>query len=212
VTETLSAALAAFQADLPQVLKTQTATVQTKAGGSFGYSYADLAQVSAAVLPKLGALGLSWTTLPTMSAENRFVLSYRLMHTSGESLAGEYPLPQTGTSQEIGSAITYARRYALCSVVGVAADKDDDGAAGGKTSVDEWHQSKPAAWDPIEQDVLVTGWRAEIEDAKSVDELKAIGVKLMAAKKSRELSPASYDHLAKAGAAKRGELNGANQS
>ena len=39
---------------------------------------------------------------------------------------GLYPLPASGTPQQIGSAITYARRYCLCAVTGVAPDDDDD--------------------------------------------------------------------------------------
>ena len=55
--ETLFAALAAFQADLPKVGKGATA--------QYG-KYADLADVSREVLPRLGALGLTFTARPTM--------------------------------------------------------------------------------------------------------------------------------------------------
>ena len=71
----------------------------------------------------------------------------------------------------------------------------------------EWE--KNPTWDPVEQEVLVTAWTAEIEDAKDAPALKEIGGKLLKAKRDRELSPASYDHLAKAGAARKAELNGA---
>lgn len=72
----------------------------------------------------------------------------------------------------------------------------------------EWEQSP--TWDPAEQDVLVTGWTAEIEDARDETALKEIGRKLLAAKRRKELSPASYDHLALAGAARKAEMNGAS--
>lgn len=71
----------------------------------------------------------------------------------------------------------------------------------------EWE--KNPTWDPVEQDVLRTGWEAEIADAADMAALKAIGTKLLAAKRSKELSPASYDHLVQAGAARKAELNGA---
>lgn len=71
----------------------------------------------------------------------------------------------------------------------------------------EWE--KNPTWDPIEQDVLRTGWEAEIADAADMAALKAIGTKLLGAKRSKELSPASYDHLVTAGAARKAELNGA---
>ncbi len=207
-TSSLAAALAQFQRDLPNVVKSETATVPTKTGGSYKYSYADLAKVSAVVLPRLGEVGLSFSAKPTLNADGKFVLAYRLLHTSGESDSGEYPLPQSGTAQEHGSAITYARRYTLCSVTGVAPDEDDDGAAASTTRTVV--ADRPATqWDPIEQDVLRAGWEAEITDATDGEALKAIGTKLQSAKRSRDLSPSTYDHLVKAGAARKAELNGA---
>ncbi len=207
VPTSLAAALAEFQRDLPAVVKSETATVPTKTGGSYKYSYADLAKVSAVVLPRLGAVGLSYSAKPTLNADGKFVLAYRLLHVSGESESGEYPLPQSGTAQEHGSAITYARRYTLCSVTGVAPDEDDDGAAASNTRTVV--ADRRVEWDPIEQEVLRTGWEAEIADAADADALKVIGTKLQSAKRSREISPATYEHLAKSGAARKAELNGA---
>lgn len=127
-TPALNAALAAVQRDLPRIDKGKTAEVPTKAGGKYTYTYADLADVSAQILPLLGAHGLSFTTWPTLTG-NRFVLRYELLHESGESKGGEYPLPSDAGAQALGSAITYARRYTLCAVTGVAPDDDDDAAA-----------------------------------------------------------------------------------
>jgi hypothetical protein len=121
--ETLAAALAAFQASLPAVHKGAKGQVP----GKRDYKYADLADMSATVLPALAAQGLSWMTLPTMNDHSQFVLRYELLHESGQSRTGEYPLP-TGTAWEVGSAISYGRRYCLSAVTGVAADEDDDGA------------------------------------------------------------------------------------
>lgn len=123
----LAAALAAVQAGMPQLAKGNTAKVPTKAGGSYSYSYADLADVTAVILPLLGRHGLSFTCRPTLD-DGRFVLAYALMHESGEHVDGFYPLGQ-GTPQEIGSGITYARRYALCAVTGLAPGGDDDDGA-----------------------------------------------------------------------------------
>lgn len=127
-TPQLNLALSLVQAELPRIDKGRTATVPMKAGGQYSYSYADLADVSAAVLPLLGKHGLSFTAWPTLVG-NRFVLRYELLHGSGESKAGEYPLPIGEGAQALGSAITYARRYCLCAVTGVSPDDDDDAAA-----------------------------------------------------------------------------------
>lgn len=117
----LATALAAFQADLPRVGKGNTADM-----GNYSYSYADLADVSAAILPKLAAHGLSFSSKPTLDEAGKFVLRYTLRHCAGEQDSGDYPIASNGTPQQMGSAITYARRYALLAVTGVAPDHDDD--------------------------------------------------------------------------------------
>jgi hypothetical protein len=127
----LAAALAKVQAELPKVAKSETADT-----GTYTYSYADLADVSAKILPLLGKHGLAFTARPTLNDDGRFVLAYSLIHSSGEREDGQYPLPlpEKATAQQVGSAVTYARRYSLCAVTGVAPDEDDDGAAAAKAA------------------------------------------------------------------------------
>lgn len=122
-TPNLNAALAAVQAQLPYVGKDETADT-----GTYKYKYADLSAVSAAILPLLGANGLAFTAWPSVNDQGKFVLRYELLHKSGEQKAGEYPIGG-GNAQQIGSAITYGRRYALCAVTGLAPGDDDDAAA-----------------------------------------------------------------------------------
>jgi hypothetical protein len=124
----LAAALADLQGNLPRIVKDSAAIIQPKEGGkTFGYRYADLATVSELLLPELSKRGLSFICAPTLRADGKFVLEYLLQHaTDDEAIRGAYPLP-TGRPQEVGSAITYARRYALCAVTGAAPDEDDDG-------------------------------------------------------------------------------------
>lgn len=128
--KTLSEALVALQAHLPRVAKDQEARVTSqRTGKTHSYKYADLADVSEAILPLLAQHGLSFTAAPTIIEDSaRFVLDYSLRHVSGEQTGGLYPLPASGSPQEIGSAITYARRYALCAVTGLAPGGDDDDA------------------------------------------------------------------------------------
>ena len=126
--ETLAAALAELQQHLPRIGKDSAAVMPGKDGGRpWGYKYANLAAVSREILPMLGKLGLSFTARPTLATNDKFVLIYKLLHApSGEFEMGAYPLPQSGTPQQIGSAITYARRYCLLAVTGAAPDDDDD--------------------------------------------------------------------------------------
>lgn len=125
--DSLASALAKLQASMPEVRKGETARVKSDKG-NYSYTYANLADCSRAILPKLADLGLSFTSKPTVSGAGQFVLAYALRHDSGDSDEGRYPLPDPGrsTPQQVGSAITYARRYALCAITGLAPDDDDD--------------------------------------------------------------------------------------
>lgn len=127
-TASLAEALALLQTRLPRIEKSQKAKVDTKTGGSYSYSYADLSNITDKLLPIMGALGLSFTCKPTFSGD-RFVLAYKLLHVGGDSEEGEYPLPTGGTPQALGSAITYGRRYVLGAITGIAPEDDDDAAA-----------------------------------------------------------------------------------
>lgn len=122
--KTLTEALVKLQADLPRIGKTETANT-----GSYSYSYADLATLSAAIFPRLAQVGLAYVVTTMYDDTGRFVLAYSLVHVSGEERQGVYPLPSSGSPQAIGSAMTYGRRYCLCAVTGIAPDEDDDGRA-----------------------------------------------------------------------------------
>jgi len=127
---TFAEALARLQADLPHIEKGKTAKVTSqRTGKTHSYDYADLADCTRILLPLLARHGFSWTCRPTMIGSD-FRLQYVLLHSPSEgTIEGFYPLPSSGSAQEIGSAITYARRYCLCAVTGAAPDDDDDGAA-----------------------------------------------------------------------------------
>jgi len=128
-TDTLAAALADLQRNLPHIGKDAEADIPTKTGGRYKYNYADLATITDALMPLLGARGLAFTACPTLNSGGQFVLAYRLGHVDGGDICGFYPLG-TGTPQQLGSAITYARRYCLCAITGVApGGEDDDGGA-----------------------------------------------------------------------------------
>lgn len=128
----LHEALLAVQSQLPKVERGETAVVETKGGGSFSYKYVDLATVHEAVLPLLNAHGLVWLTMPDMVTEASFALRWELWHETDQKLSGCYPLQQ-GNPQQVGSQITYARRYCLLAVLGLAPE-DDDGAAASQPS------------------------------------------------------------------------------
>lgn len=128
-TPELNKALAAFQAELPRIVKNEHADA-----GKFGYDYAGLDTVSLETLPGLGKHGLAFTAFPGTDSDGRPVLDYALLHESGEERTGQFPLwlllPERVTAQQIGGYITYARRYCLCPATGVAPGGEDNDAAG----------------------------------------------------------------------------------
>jgi hypothetical protein len=134
---TLWEALVAFQGDVTTITKDKTAKVQTRSGGEYEYHYAGLDSVMEVVRPILERHGLAWYALPGLDEHGQNVLPYFLVHgATGESISGVMPLlveERTGSSstQALGSAITYARRYAMTSVLNLVTEEDDDGQAAG---------------------------------------------------------------------------------
>lgn len=143
--ENLAAALAAFQSDLPRVGKDKTATVPTKSGGSYKYTYADLASLTHTVIPLLTKHGLSFVAAPRATTDG-YELAGILLHTSGEQIEGALPI-YGRQPQEIGSAVTYARRYLLGCLTGVVTEDDDDGKAAVTSSRTQSEPSKD--WEVI---------------------------------------------------------------
>jgi hypothetical protein len=92
----------------------------------FRNRYASLSNIIEAVTPHLNAAGLSIIQMPTTEG-----LETLLLHESGEyisslsTIAAKDPM----NPQAVGSAITYARRYAMGAVLSLNIDEDDDATA-----------------------------------------------------------------------------------
>jgi hypothetical protein len=86
--------------------------------------YASLDAVLGAVEPSLLTNGL---TLSHTVDSGRLIT--RLYHTSGDFLESSFNLPDLSDPQKLGSVISYYRRYAVCGLLSVTADEDDDGNA-----------------------------------------------------------------------------------
>lgn len=118
----LFSALAAAQAEMGPALKDAT-------NPHFRSKYADLASVQAACLPALNAHGIAVMQPPVEIDGQRYVKTV-LAHESGEREECLVPLiVAKNDMQGYGSAVTYARRYGLMAMAGVAPDDDDGNAA-----------------------------------------------------------------------------------
>jgi len=128
--ETLAEALLAFQAEPPQVVKDAEADVKNREGKKlYAYKYMTLQALLEAVRPRLSELGLLWATGPGVNEAGKPILLYKLTHVpSGDEQVGVMPLVAGNSMQDLGGAFSYARRYALITVLNLAPDVDEDGA------------------------------------------------------------------------------------
>jgi hypothetical protein len=114
----LATALSAAQAEMGGAVK-------DSANPFFKSKYADLTSVVKAIKEPFANHGLSYTQFPC-AADGCVGVTTRLMHSSGQWLESEYMLPMVKNDpQAAGSAITYARRYALQAMAGIPTADDD---------------------------------------------------------------------------------------
>jgi hypothetical protein len=98
----------------------------------FKSKYADLAAIWEVIREPLAANGLSVVQMPRAEG-TKVTVTTLLLHSSGQWLKSDLTMVAgQNTPQGLGSCITYARRYALGAIVGVAAEIDDDGNAASK--------------------------------------------------------------------------------
>lgn len=106
--------------------------VKDKTNPHFKSDYADLASVWDACRSALSTHGLS-VAQTTSTEDGRVCVTTMLLHTSGQWLRDTLAMkPTKDDPQGVGSCITYARRYMLAAMVGVAQVDDDGNAASAK--------------------------------------------------------------------------------
>lgn len=116
----LAKALASAQRVMEHAKKTKTNPFHKN-------KYADLTDVWDVLKKPLSDNGLSVVQLP--AAEGPYlILTTILMHTSDQWISSVFRVKaKAETAQEMGSTLTYARRYALAAITGNSSDEDDDG-------------------------------------------------------------------------------------
>lgn len=122
----------------------------------YGYTYADLGSVLEIARPLLAKHGLSVTQLP-QSAGEKVSVETLLMHSSGQWISSTIEMQvergkNMSLAQAVGSVITYARRYSLAAILGIA-QVDDDAAL----EQPKPEKPKPYTSEPIKPKVEVAG-------------------------------------------------------
>jgi hypothetical protein len=127
-------ALAKASALFGPIERNKVANVRSEKG-SYSYSYASLDAIIAATKPHLAANGLVIVQSLVPPEQGKVGIETTMWHRSGQSLSfGVVFMPVAGaTPQALGGAITYARRYALCAALNIAAEDDDDAGSGPTT-------------------------------------------------------------------------------
>jgi hypothetical protein len=150
--------LAAFQQEVPVIHKgTQ----------GYGYSYANLSTIFEVINPILKKHGLGFTQLVGHNEIKTIIFDIQ----SGETIESNTLIPQSvklggmNDFQVLGSAITYIRRYALSSALGLITDKDTDASG---------EQVKQATTKQID----IEGVKAKLIVAGNLTELKSLWSKL----------------------------------
>lgn len=108
-------------------------TDETAQAGTRTYKYLNLATILKTIKPVFEKHGLAFSQRVTFdnTGEARQVIGTVetiIFDDAEQMVACSYPFFVTGDPQQVGSAITYARRYSLYAVLGIFPDKDDDGA------------------------------------------------------------------------------------
>jgi hypothetical protein len=167
----IAAALAQAQSEMGKAIKDSN-------NPHFRSKYADLGNVMDACLPALNKHGIAVFQPAGADDRGEFVATV-LLHTSGEKLECRVPLlVNKNDMQGYGSAVTYARRYGLMCMAGIAPE-DDDGNAAAKAPPPA-QQAKPAQAakpaQPAPRDpVKIADWLiASIEKCQSVDAIDSL--------------------------------------
>ena len=134
---TRSDSIAALAAALSKAQSAMTGAKKDSVNPHFKSRYADLASIWDACREPLTKNGLSVIQMPGKD-ETGYYLETVLAHSSGEFVSCKLHInPVKDDPQGLGSSITYARKYGLAAIAGIAPDdSDDDGeAAMGRSDV-----------------------------------------------------------------------------
>ena len=117
-------AISKLQGELPTIEKNKKVNT-----GKYGFKYADLSAIHEALREPLSRNGLS-IMQPLISEGDVTYLFTILAHESGQSIESKVKIEHTGQNiQQLGGAITYHRRYAISSMLGIVSDDDVDDVA-----------------------------------------------------------------------------------
>jgi hypothetical protein len=143
----------------------------------FKNRYASLDAILDAARPVLHKHGLALSQEPIFDDGKAGVVT-RIIHSGGESRESTLLLPlRDQSAQGVGSALTYARRYAVSSVLGIAADDDDDGQQASKPSNEKFTAVKSVKKD-YHKELSVLMEQNKVSDTDVIEFARKKGAKV----------------------------------
>ena len=156
--KTIGQKLLEFQCSIETIKKDGKNSFFKKPDGKAS-TYATLPHILSEVKPILNALKL----VVLQPLQNGEVQTMLVDTESGDTITSGVPLPQGLNAQQTGSAITYFRRYTLCSLLALEIDEDDDGNVASQK-------------DPIGESVKLLKGSKDLPDLQT--NWKAIGIEM----------------------------------
>lgn len=163
-------AIANFQQEVPVIHKSTS---------GFNYTYADLPAIFEVINPLLKTHGLGF-----YQAVNGTQIKTVVFHVeSGESIESNTDIPQgvvlnkMNDFQVLGSAITYLRRYAISSMLGLVTDKDND-ASGEQVKSNKVVANTPS----VSPETALQRAKLAIEDCDSLETTETVSAQIKASK------------------------------
>ena len=145
--KSIAAALASAQMEMGKALKSAN-------NPHFRSKYADLSSVTDACMPALNKHGIAVIQPCGQDEHGSFVETVLIHGESGQELRCRVPLiVQKNDMQGYGSAVTYARRYGLMSMAGIAPEDDDGNAAAAAAPKQEQRRADPKPAAPTQEAV-----------------------------------------------------------
>ena len=134
--------------------------------GAFG-KYADLATVYEVIRKPLVENGFSYIHSLTTQEDGTHFVDTLLMHETGGTFKTSLPLIiNKRDMQGLGSAITYAKRYGISMIVGLASEEDDEGKGAGTAKGNVNNSTKARAI----SNLLIYNSKGEFERCKDIDQ------------------------------------------
>lgn len=202
--EHIAAALSKAQVELQNPPK-------NKVNPHFNSAYVDLSDGLDTIRKALGKHGLSFIQA-TNAVDNFIILHTRLMHLSGQWIESTYPVCGMDKHQAMGSALTYARRYALFAMVGVAGEDDDDGNAAQDTTPKTAPKKEAAkkqavpGFSPEDSSKILAAMKLALNTMEDMGQLKEWATDEQNQKLKSQLLPAHQKEILDAFTAKKAEV------